>query len=64
MKRKDHPVYRAIQSVLAACFGVQSEKNMKKDVQQKDPYAYIITGIIVVGVFVWMLLFFVKSLVN
>ncbi|MHB1241335.1 MAG: DUF2970 domain-containing protein [Gammaproteobacteria bacterium] len=41
-----------LQSVLAAMFGVQSERNRKRDFNSGTPSQYIIIGLIVVALFV------------
>lgn len=43
---------QVIKSVLAAFFGVQSEKNRQRDFQQSSPLPYILVGLVLAGVFV------------
>ncbi|HQU14780.1 MAG: hypothetical protein B7Z66_03885 [Chromatiales bacterium 21-64-14] len=43
---------QVLQSVLAAMFGVQSERNRKRDFNSGTPSQYIIIGLIVVALFV------------
>lgn len=43
---------QVIKSVLAAFFGVQSEKNRQRDFQQSSPLPYVLAGLLLAGVFV------------
>lgn len=63
-QEKEHPLTRAIKSTLAAFIGIQKEENMKKDLEKKDPFIYIITGIVAVMIFVLLLIFVVKQQLN
>ncbi|SFX30449.1 DUF2970 domain-containing protein [Marinospirillum alkaliphilum] len=47
---------RALQAVLAAFFGVQSERNRQRDFQQSSPWPYILAGLFMAGVFVVLVL--------
>jgi hypothetical protein len=42
-------------SVIAALFGVQSERNRQQDFSQQSPWPFIIGGIIAIGLFVALL---------
>jgi len=42
-------------SVIAALFGVQSERNRQQDFSQQSPWPFIIGGIIAIGIFVALL---------
>jgi uncharacterized membrane protein YidH (DUF202 family) len=43
-------------SVIAALFGVQSERNRQQDFNQQSPRPFIIGGIIAIGLFVVLLI--------
>ncbi|MGF1888791.1 DUF2970 domain-containing protein [Photobacterium profundum] len=43
-------------SVIAALFGVQSERNRQQDFNQQSPRPFIIGGIIAIGLFVALLI--------
>lgn len=45
---------QVIKSVLAAFLGVQSEKNRIQDFQRSSPWPFIVTGIIMTLVFVFL----------
>lgn len=49
-------VWDVIKSVVAALFGVQSEQNRQRDFAQDSPAAYIVIGVVMIGVFVATLL--------
>ncbi|HCB12574.1 MAG TPA: hypothetical protein DEP36_03250 [Gammaproteobacteria bacterium] len=51
---------RIILSVLAAFFGVQSEKNRARDFQQGRPIHYILVGLIMTLLFILLVLIAVK----
>jgi hypothetical protein len=53
-----------IQSVVAAAFGVQSEKRLKEDFQQGKPGDYILYGIIFTVIFVVTLIMVVSHVVD
>lgn len=55
--------FRVLQSVLAAIFGVQSQKNMEADFAQGKLIYYVITGIIIVALILLALYFLVANLV-
>lgn len=46
---------RVVLSVLAAMFGVQSERNRQRDFSQGRPAAYVIVGLLMTVVFVLVL---------
>jgi hypothetical protein len=51
------PFLRMIQSVFAAIFGIQSEKNRQQDFKKGDPAQYITLGIVAaVGIVLVMIL--------
>lgn len=54
-KKKQNTIYRVMQSVFSALIGVQSKKNMEEDFNTGKLHHYVITGIIVVTVFVIVL---------
>ena len=56
-------LYRTLQSVFAAMFGVQSQNNMQKDFEQGHIIYYVLTGIIVLLLLLFLLYFIVKSLI-
>ncbi|OOE88990.1 DUF2970 domain-containing protein [Salinivibrio sharmensis] len=45
-----------MKSVIAALFGVQSQQNRERDFGHDSPAAYIITGVVMIGVFIAVLL--------
>jgi len=55
-------LFRVVMSVIAAMFGVQSEKNRHRDFSQGRPAAYIIVGILMTIIFI-LTVWFVVSLV-
>ena len=55
---------QVIGSVLAAMFGVQSDKNRQRDFQQNSATAFIIVGIIMVIALVITMLIIVKAVIS
>lgn len=53
-----------ILSVLAAFFGVQSEKNRTRDFQQGRPIHYILVGLIMTLLFILLVLIVVKLVLH
>ena len=53
-----------IQSVIAAAFGVQSEKKRQQDFQQGKPGDYILYGIIFTVIFIVTLIMVVNHIVD
>ncbi len=53
-----------IGSVLAAIFGIQSEKNRQRDFQQSSPVAFISVGIIVVMTLVITMIAIVDAIIS
>lgn len=53
-----------ISSVLAAGFGIQSQKNRERDFENGSPGDYIVVGIIFVVVLVVGMIMFVNSVVS
>ncbi|OOE65664.1 DUF2970 domain-containing protein [Salinivibrio kushneri] len=51
-----------MKSVIAALFGVQSQQNRERDFGHDSPAAYIITGVVMIGIFVAALLALVSVL--
>lgn len=51
---------KAIFSVLAAMFGVQSQKNRERDFTQGNPWVFIVIGIVLTVAFVLSLVLVVK----
>jgi len=49
-----------IQSVLAAAFGVQSEKKRKQDFQQASPIHLIVVGVMFLAIFIALVIFVVS----
>ena len=47
-------------SVLASFFGVQSDKNRKRDFQQGNPVQFIIVGLVLTVLFIVGMIFIVK----
>ncbi|WP_114417225.1 DUF2970 domain-containing protein [Marinospirillum perlucidum] len=45
-------MWRVLQAVLAAFFGVQSERKRREDFQQSSPWPFILTGVLMTLVFV------------
>ena len=46
---------RPLASVMAALFGVQSERNRRQDFSQPSPWPYLLAGIVGIGIFVGIL---------
>ena len=55
---------QVIGSVLAAMFGVQSDKNRHRDFQQNSPTAFIIVGIILVIALIITMLIIVNTVIS
>jgi len=53
-----------VQSVLAAAFGVQSEKKRKQDFQQASPIHLTILGLMFLIIFVAVILFIVNLITS
>lgn len=51
-------------SVLAALFGVQSQRAHRRDFQYGDPIVFILAGIIALGLFIWVLVIVVKFVMS
>lgn len=47
-------MFKVIRSVLAAFFGVQSEANRQQDFQSTSPWKFIVVGIFMTLVFVFL----------
>jgi len=56
-------IFAVIGSVLAAMIGIQSEQNRERDFTKGDITNYIVVGIIVVAIFIFVLIKFVNSIV-
>ncbi|MBY5981121.1 DUF2970 domain-containing protein [Ferrimonas balearica] len=55
---------RVVWSVLAAMFGVQSERNRERDFTDTSPLPYIITGVIMLVLFVLSLIWLVNQILS
>lgn len=53
-------LWQVIHSVLAAFFGVQSEKNRQRDFRRGKPWQYIVVGLIATALFVLLMIGLVK----
>ena len=62
--RKGLSIKNIISSVLAAVFGIQSQKNRERDFENGRPGDYIVIGIIFVVVLVVSMMMFVNSVVS
>jgi len=60
---KSPGILAVIGSVLAAMVGIQSEKNRERDFTKGDITNYIIVGILLVAIFVYVLIKFVNNLI-
>lgn len=47
--------WQIVKTVLAALFGVQSEKNRRRDFSAQSVWPFIVVGLILVGLFVGIL---------
>ena len=56
-------IFAVIGSILSAMIGIQSEKNRERDFAKGNISNYIIVGIFVVAIFVFILIKFVNSIV-
>ena len=54
---------QAIKSVLASLIGVQSEANRRKDFASESPGMYIIAGLIITALIVFILIFVVSIII-
>ncbi|WP_144393183.1 DUF2970 domain-containing protein [Pleionea sediminis] len=57
-------IFGVIQSVLAAMFGVQSEKKREQDFENGSAPEYIFIGIIMVAAFVLGIMWYVSSVIE
>lgn len=48
-------LWQVLKSVLAAMFGVQSNRERERDFTHGNPWAFIIVGLVVAGLFVAIL---------
>ncbi|WP_176330050.1 DUF2970 domain-containing protein [Oceanospirillum sanctuarii] len=55
-------ILSVIQSVLAAFIGVQSEDKRQQDFQKSSPWPYIITGIVMTLLLIFLLVMLVRWL--
>lgn len=51
-------------TVVAAAFGVQSDKNRQKDFSHSSPWPYIFGGLAFTVVFILILVFVVKAVIS
>ena len=49
-----------LKSVIASFFGVQSEKNRKRDFEKGDPSQFILVGLVLTILFIFMMFGIVK----
>ena len=50
---KNHtPFFKAVLSVFAAAFGVQSRKNMERDLSAHNPTVYVVATFVFLAVFI------------
>lgn len=56
--------FNVLQSVLAAMFGVQSDKNRQQDFEKGSAGEYIFIGIIMVVVFILTIMWIVNSAID
>ena len=57
-------VLQVIGSVLAAAFGVQSEKNRQRDFKKGKLWHYVLAGIIFTTIFIFILIAIVRLLLS
>lgn len=57
-------LWQVIQSVLAAFFGVQSERNRQRDFTQGKPIHYIVIGLMATALFVLFMIGIVKLILR
>ena len=57
-------MWRAILSVLAAAFGVQSSKKLEEDNRSHSILPYILAGVLFTGLFIVILISIVKFVLN
>ena len=59
--KRDKPrMLDIIKSVLASFFGVQSDKNRKRDFQQGNPLHFIVAGLFLTAIFILLIVGIVK----
>ena len=59
--QRDKPrMFDIIKSVLASFFGVQSDKNRKRDFQQGNPLHFIVAGLFLTVIFILLIVGIVK----
>ena len=59
--QRDKPrMFDIIKSVLASFFGVQSDKNRKRDFQQGNPLHFIVAGLFLTVIFIMLIVGIVK----
>ncbi len=46
------PFFKAVLSVFAAAFGVQSRKNMERDLSAHNPMIYVVATLVFLAVFI------------
>lgn len=63
-KPKKLPLLQVIRSVLSAAIGVQSSKNRERDFEGGNLKVYIITGLVMVAVFISTLVIVVSNVIN
>lgn len=55
-KEETLPIWTVVKSVISALFGIQSEQNLKRDINQAGITPYILVGILLIVFFVLSLL--------
>ncbi len=55
-QKKSPSLWQVTKSVLAAFFGVQSNKNYERDFTHGKPYQYVIIGLIGVAILIFILI--------
>jgi hypothetical protein len=55
---------QTIWSVLASFFGVQSTRNWHRDFTRGDPWAFVVVGVAITAVFIFVLLGIVRLMLH
>ncbi len=62
-KQKSPGIFSIIGSVLSAMIGIQSEENRERDFKKGNIRNYIVVGIIVVAIFIFVLIKLVDNII-